>query len=130
MVPVLEASQLILSTMPCYAVDFINTSTRFTPSSSEAMESADNSMEKQAKESVLSIRPVSMNDFEEALAMLQGRSSLEGGNGSQFVVSYHMEVVCARLCSVLFTHTRGRIDTIVVGILRMLRGKGIATGCS
>lgn len=55
------------------------------------MESADNSLEKQAKESAMNIRAVTMNDFEEALAMLQGRSSLEGGNTAQFVVSYQSD---------------------------------------
>ena len=90
MVPLLEASQLILSTMPCCSVDLISASSRVTPSSSEAMESTDSSLEKQTKESAMNIRPVTMNDFEEALAMLQGRSSLEGGNPTQFAVSYQI----------------------------------------
>lgn len=94
MVPVLEASQQILSTMPCYAVDLLSSSNHITPSSREAMESVEHSMEKQSKESVLNIRPVSLNDFEEALAMLQGRSSLETGNTTQFIVSYQIELVC------------------------------------
>ena len=38
----------------------------------------------------MNIRPVTMNDFEEALAMLQGRRSLEGGNTIQFAVSYQI----------------------------------------
>ncbi len=54
------------------------------------MESTDSSLEKQTKESAMNIRPVTMNDFEEALAMLQGRRSLEGGNTTQFAVSYQI----------------------------------------
>ena len=88
MMPVLEASQLLLSNAPSSSLDLSVSSHRCTPSSSDTTEMMEGSCDKQMKESVLDIRPVRIGDFEEALANLQIRRSLEGGSHSPlFVVS-------------------------------------------
>ena len=70
------------------ALDLSVSSHRCTPSSSDTTEMMEGSCDRQMKDSVLDIRPVRIGDFEEALANLQIRRSLEGGSHSPlFLVS-------------------------------------------
>ena len=80
MIPVLEASQALLSTTQNAPFDLSTSSSRlYTPVSSDL---GDTSVDSQNRGGCIELRDITLSDFMEALSLLQGRVQLEGSSNS------------------------------------------------